>query len=158
MSSVLTRCFVAQNQSEKMHMVRAALTVFALVLLTGCSTNGHTPVYPVRGQVLLNGKPLAEAIVTFHREGAGASEPLPSAHTDAEGRFKLTSYANGDGAPEGTYSISLVCFRAPPLRKGAESDATNIVPSRYANAGTSKLSATIVRGENDLPPLQVKTP
>jgi hypothetical protein len=108
--------------------------------------------------VLLNGKPLAEAIVTFHHETGDAKLPLPSAHTDAEGNYKLTSYATGDGAPEGNYGISLVCFRAQPIRKGGDSDATNVVPVRYANAATSKLKATVVRGDNELPPLQLKTP
>lgn len=134
------------------------VTVVHCTISSGCSRSDHAPVYPVRGQVLLNGKPLAEAIVTFHQEGSHARAALPSAHTDAEGRFKLTSYANGDGAPEGTYSISLVCFRAHPIRKGAESDATNVVPPRYANAATSKLTATVLRGDNELPPLQLKSP
>ena len=118
----------------------------------GCSTNTRTPVYPVQGQILLNGKPLSEAIVTFHPRGGALAEPLPSAHTDAEGRFKLTSFKTDDGTPEGTYAISLVCFRTHPIRRGYESDATNIVPARYANAATSKLTATVVRGANELPP------
>ncbi len=134
------------------------LATFACAFAAGCSRNNHTPVYPVQGQILLNGKPLSEAIVTFHPQGNAPAEPLPSAHTDAEGRFKLTSFATDDGAPEGDYAISLVCFRTHPIRKGSEGDATNIVPPRYANAATSKLTATVVRGPNELPPLQVKTP
>ena len=134
------------------------LATVASTFAAGCSRNNHTPVYPVQGQILLNGKPLSEAIVTFHPQGNAAAEPLPSAHTDAEGRFKLTSFAPGDGAPEGDYAISLVCFRAHPIRRGYETDATNIVPRRYADAATSKLTATVVRGPNELPPLLVKTP
>jgi hypothetical protein len=124
----------------------------------GCSKDTRTPVYPVQGQIFLNGKPLSEAIVTFHPRGGAPAEPLPSAHTDAEGRFKLTSFETDDGAPEGTYAISLVCFRTHPIRKGSDGDATNIVPARYANAATSKLTATVVAGDNELPPFQVKTP
>ena len=134
------------------------LAGIACTLAAGCSDNGRAPVYPVRGQVLLNGKPLSEAIVTFHLQDASTTEALPSAHTDAEGRFALTSYEPGDGAPAGAYAISLVCFRAQPIRKGVESSALNVVPSRYANAATSKLTATVVSGNNNLPPLQVKTP
>jgi hypothetical protein len=113
----------------------------------------------VRGQVLLNGKPLAQAIVTFHQHGARADAPAPSAHTDAEGRYALTSFKPGDGAPEGSYAISLVCFRTRELRKGSDEDtARNIVPARYASAVTSRLTATVAAGTNELPPLQLKSP
>jgi hypothetical protein len=132
--------------------------IMMCTLAAGCADGGRAPVYPVRGQILLNGKPLAEAIVTFHLQDGGVSDALPSGHTDAEGRFALTSYQPQDGAPAGAYAISVVCFRAQPLRKGVESAAQNVVPSRYANAATSKLTATVVPGNNELPPLQVKSP
>jgi hypothetical protein len=128
-------------------------------LAAGCSGSKQTPVYPVRGQVLLNGKPLSQAIVTFHHQGSGPDAPAPSAQTDSEGRYTLTSYQNGDGAPEGEYAVSLVCFRTRELRKGSDEDtARNIVPARYANAATSRLTAKVAAGKNELPPLQVKTP
>ena len=127
-------------------------------LAAGCADGGRAPVYPVRGQILLNGKPLAAAIVTFHLQDGSVSDALPSGHTDADGRFALTSYQPDDGAPAGAYAISLVCFRAQPIRKGVESAAQNVVPSRYANAATSKLTATVVAGNNELTPFQVKTP
>jgi hypothetical protein len=128
-------------------------------LAAGCSGSKQPPVYPVRGQVLLNGKPLAQAIVTFHHQGSGPEAPAPSAQTDSEGRYTLTSYQNGDGAPEGDYAVSLVCFRTRELRKGSDEDtARNIVPVRYANAATSRLTAKVAAGKNELPPLQVKTP
>jgi hypothetical protein len=129
----------------------------ACILAAGCSRSSHEPVYPVHGQVLLNGKPLPQAIVTFHQQ-SGADKALPSAQTDADGRFILTSYQPGDGAPEGEYAISLVCFRTREIRKGDDDTARNIVPARYANAATSKLTAKIVPGDNQLEPLQLKIP
>jgi hypothetical protein len=142
--------------------VRRSLVVAASLLCglaTGCSSSKQTPVYPVRGQVLLNGKPLPKAIVTFHHQNAAPDAPAPSAQTDDEGRYTLTSFQTGDGAPEGDYAVSLVCFRTKELRKGAEEDtARNIVPVRYANAATSKLTAKVTAGPNELPPLQVKIP
>jgi hypothetical protein len=156
--STLTNNRIPMRRESLRCLAAVLLVTFACAFAAGCSSNTHTPVYPVQGQILLNGKPLSEAIVTFHPQGNAPAEPLPSAHTDAEGRFKLTSFATGDGAPEGNYAISLVCFRTHPIRKGFEGDATNIVPARYANASTSRLTATVVRGPNELPPLQVKTP
>ena len=157
--SAVSRLSTGQNCLKSWFLPGAVvLAGVVCTLAAGCSDNGRVPVYPVRGQVLLNGKPLSEAIVTFHLQDASANDALPSAHTDAEGRFALTCYEAGDGAPAGAYAISLVCFRAQPIRKGVESPALNVVPSRYANAATSKLAATVVSGVNELPPLQVKTP
>jgi hypothetical protein len=136
----------------------AAFLACGLCAITvGCSNHTHTPVYPVHGQVLLNGKPLADAIVSFHPQNAGVQDVFPTAHTDADGRFAMTSFEQGDGAPEGSYSISLVCFRSRPVRNG-EGHADNVVPHRYANPESSKLTATVVSGTNDLPPLKLKSP
>src|SRR5437588_121192 len=74
-----------------------------VLLVPACSQGSRKPVHPVRGQVLLAGKPVAQAIVTFHADGAG--EPAPSAQTDDQGYFTLTSYTKGDGAPEGEYRV-----------------------------------------------------
>jgi hypothetical protein len=154
-SSLLT---VLTSFKSRLRLGALILASAVSALAVGCSGNTHVPVYPVRGQVLLNGKPLAEAIVTFHLQSGAAEETFPSAHTDADGRFALTSYETGDGAPAGAYGISLVCFRARPIRKGYDSDAVNVVPQRYANIATSKLTATVVPGDNELPPFQVKNP
>ncbi len=129
----------------------------ACILAAGCARSDRERVYPVHGQVLLNGKPLPQAIVTFHQQ-SGADKALPSGQTDAEGRFTLTSFEPGDGAPEGEYAISLVCFRTREIRKGDDDTARNIVPARYANAATSNLTAKIVKGDNQLQPLHVKVP
>ena len=123
----------------------------------GCNNHDSMPVYPVHGQVLLNGKPLADAIVSFHAQEGGISSAFPTAHTDSEGRFAMTTYENGDGTPQGTYSISIVCFRSRPLRKGQEGRAENILPYRYASPEASGLSATVAPGPNELPTIKLKS-
>jgi 5-hydroxyisourate hydrolase-like protein (transthyretin family) len=127
------------------------------VCSAGCSKDGDIAVHPVHGQVLLDGKPLAQAIVTFHAQAGSAHKLSPSAQTDAEGRFELTSFQTGDGAPEGTYAVTLTCFRAAAGRKVSEGDesARNVVPVRYANPATSKLTAVVKPGENELEPFKV---
>ncbi len=145
--------------------IKKAGTAFGFVFLagalctlaSGCSKQEHKLVYPVHGQVLLNGKPLADAIVSFHSHGTDVQDVFPTAHTDSEGRFALTSYENGDGAPPGDYSISLVCFRSRPVRNG-EGRAENVVPHRYTSPASSGLSATVTPGTNDLQPLKLKNP
>jgi hypothetical protein len=128
------------------------------VLTLGCNDREQIPVYPVHGRVLLNGKPLADAIVSFHTQEGGMSGTYPSAHTDPDGQFAMTTYEHGDGAAQGSYSISIVCFRSRPLRKGQEGRAQNIVPYRYASPEASGLVATVSPGNNDLPPINLKSP
>jgi hypothetical protein len=136
-------------------LARLLLAGFACLLIAGCAKQGTAPVYPVHGQVLLNGKPLADAIVSFHAQNGNDKEAFPTAHTDGDGRFSHTTYSNGDGAPEGSYAISLVCFRPRGARNGG-GRTENVVPQRYANPTSSGLNATVVPGDNELQPLKVK--
>ena len=133
------------------------LVLFAGLSIIGCSKQTTVPVYPVHGQVLLNGKPLADAIVSFHAQSGNDHAAYPSAHTDADGHFSLTTHAAGDGAPEGDYSISLVCFRSRPVKKNSGGHAENVVPLRYASPSSSGLTAKVVAGANELQPLKLKS-
>ena len=132
------------------------LTGFAALVVAGCGKHATAPVYPLHGQVLLNGKPLADAIVSFHAQNGNDKEAFPTAHTDGEGHFSLTTYSNGDGAPEGSYAISLVCFRSRTARNSGGGQAENVVPQRYASPTSSGLTATVVPGDNELQPLKLK--
>lgn len=75
----------------------------ALFTLSGCGEPGIGTV-PASGVVLVDGKPITGVMVTFHPDGAGRAA---SASTDAEGKFKLTTITNGDGALPGLYKISV---------------------------------------------------
>src|SRR5262249_8629828 len=122
------------GEPKSVIMLRPRLAFLTLLVLTacvGCSNQPHARVYPVHGQVLLNGKPLSDAIVSFHAREGTVFDTFPTAHTDADGKFSLTCYETGDGAPQGDYTISVVCFRARPLRKGQEGRSENVVPQRY---------------------------
>jgi hypothetical protein len=136
------------------------MALLGLVLLVpGCSRGARKPVFAVRGQVLVQGTPAAHASVTFHPVGGATGHPLPSAQTDEQGHFTLTSYAGGDGAPAGDYAVTVVWFRVAPLRDRSEGDSTNgrnVLSNRYANPATSGLRATVNSGHNELPPFQVQ--
>src|SRR5205809_8008933 len=72
-------------------------------------------VYPVSGHVLVGDRPAAKAIVTFHPVAPqGPDKVLPTAHVDEHGRFKLTTFTDGDGAPPGEYQATVVWFVARP--------------------------------------------
>lgn len=129
---------------------------FAL-LSSGCGGTAK-PVHPVRGRVVVGGKPLPLAQVTFHPVNAADDSPRPAGSTDEQGYFTLTSYVRGDGAPAGAYEVTVTCFRTAQVRNPSEGDETarNVVPLRYANPKTSGLAASVIQGANELPPIEVR--
>ena len=112
----------------------------------------------MRGQVRLDGKPLADAVIVFHPLTEQAlPAPQPLAFADAEGRFALTTVRKDDGALIGDYAITIE-LRAPRAA-GEETvrDGKNLLPSRYAKPATSGLRYQVVAGNNEVPPLELKS-
>jgi hypothetical protein len=136
----------------------AVLFVLSLTAVCpACAKSGRKPVYAVQGQVLVKGRPAAQAQVTFHPVGDGGPDAVrPVGHVDAQGRFRLTTYAEGDGAPEGEYRVTVQWFLATRTRGSDEYQSVNYLPARYARAETSGLRATVTRGENNLPTIELK--
>jgi hypothetical protein len=131
-------------------LVSLALTA---ALPAGCG-GGPRP-HPVSGQVSLQGKGLAGAVVVFHPAGAQAVRPL-LAVTDEAGLFRLTTSKPGDGAPVGKYAVTVVWRELK--RDGDEvlRNGRNLLPARYENPETSGLSATVHEGPNKLPAFEVR--
>jgi hypothetical protein len=139
----------------------ARLTLGAAVLFAlGCGGSSRKAVHPVRGRVLVDGQPAAEALVTFHPVRAGKDQPRAVGNVDAQGNFSLTTYAQGDGAPEGEYQVTIHWFLATPVPDapgGEEYQTVNALPARYGSAGSSGLRVTVARGSNELPAFQLES-
>jgi hypothetical protein len=129
-----------------------------LLSLAGCGQDAGPQAYPVHGQVFYNGRPVANAQVTFHPVGdAGRTAVRPVGKVDVDGRFTLTSFKHGDGAPAGEYRVTVVWYLATPTRPGGdETVSANYLPQKYASAETSHLTATVTPGGNDLKPFDLK--
>ncbi len=131
--------------------------ILALTALCPACSSGRKPVHPVRGQVLVNGKPADHAQVLLHpvEGGSEAAEIVrPAGQTDDQGYFNVTSYLNSDGAPEGDYTVTVTWFRV--ARSGPnEVVRYNALPRRYAAPQTSQLRVTVNKGTNELTPLQL---
>lgn len=142
-----------------MKMQRAnRLGSVALVLLVqfGCSKGPSIVCHPVTGIATRDGKPLAEALVVFHPvSGTPDLSQKPIAYTDADGRFRLTTYHHADGAPVGDYSITIE-QRAPKL-VGEEMvrDGAHLLPAQLRDPIKSGLTYTVVEGENEVPEIKV---
>jgi len=136
---------------------RAALLTVTLAAVLGTLGCGRGPkVYPVEGQVLVGGKPAPRATVTFHpvREAEG---PVvrPTAQADEQGKFQLTTFQKGDGAPAGDYKVTVSLYLA--TRRSPQEDPTpvNYLPERYSQADASGLKATVSPGDNRIDPFRL---
>jgi hypothetical protein len=131
----------------------------ASVLLAGAvgcgSGESRVPVQPVRGQVLLEGKPVPHAHVVLHPvQQADATLPRPQAKVNADGSFAVSTYEHGDGAPPGEYAVTVQCWLASA--KNPEAPPVNHLPVRYSRAASSGLRVQIREGDTQLPPLHLK--
>ncbi len=113
--------------------------------------NPAKPV-PARGQVLLDGKPLAGVTVSFYRTVAATVlakeriEYVADALTDADGKFTPSTTKAFDGLPEGEYTVTLVL---PADGKYAgERKTKSKLPGIVADAKVSPLRVTFYQGES----------
>jgi hypothetical protein len=96
--------------------------IVAVCMSAASCSNKGLPLYPVHGRVLLDGKPMAGAMVILHPAGdVGLDGLKPRALADAEGWFKIYTYVIGDGAPAGNYAVTIQPKRLKQLHTTAKS-------------------------------------
>lgn len=136
------------------------LACLAVLVGSGCSKETPLPPrVPVTGTVLQKGAPVSGATVVF--EGEAAARPGVGV-TDQAGKFRLSSYTEGDGVPPGKYRIAITKFEAPPpsqedtsmeaaaARKTEPASAPkSLLPKRYADSATSGLEETVAEGKTN---------
>jgi hypothetical protein len=138
--------------------VKKLLLVVALAV-AGCSNDpnsGPVQPQPVTGQVLYDGRPAAGVEVTLLPTDAPMVPRIPrNPHgvTGADGRFSLTTFAEGDGAAEGGYQVLL---KWPPTEKSEAEEATEYDRLLGWYDGThSKVSVRVKPGSNDIPVIAI---
>lgn len=80
------------------------------LVLAGCTRQGEFPVAPTRGVVLCEGKPVPHVMVFFEPLATGEQKTAlvgkqGFAFADAEGRFVISTYRDGDGAVIGRHRV-----------------------------------------------------
>jgi hypothetical protein len=90
---------------------RSLCLLSLLLVAVGCSEKpdpNRLKTFPVKGVVLVDGKPVEFLAVTCHNEkGLDPKNPTMSqALTDKDGKFQIGTYASGDGVPEGDYVLT----------------------------------------------------
>jgi len=136
-----------------------AFVVLALAALVWGVHGAESAGYAV-AVVLVKGKPAAHAQVTFHPVNDNSPEAVhPVGTVDEKGGFTLTSYQQGDGAPEGEYLVTVQWFLATKPRNASAGDdytTVNHLPARYGRPESSGLRATVRKGDNELPPFSLE--
>ena len=146
------------------------IALAASFLAAGCNSGPrHPPTYPVSGTVMQEGKPLAGATVVFVPAEGAVGQEAATGVTDAEGRFKLTTYSADDGANAGDYQIKVSKFDGKaPTKEEQESyisyeeeqkmqfaadekptpPSKNLLKAKYANEATSGFTFSVKKGPN----------
>ncbi len=126
----------------------------ALLACLACGSDKRK-LYPVRGKVLVDGKPAEGATVALY--AADASQPMaqfPRGYVKADGTFTIGTYDPEDGAPAGDYKVVIVWMDEDPVLLPNGRFATKL-PDKYSVAPTTPLSVQVKEGSNDLAPYEL---
>ena len=138
-------------------LTSAVIVCLVASIVSGCGAGNRPRLYPVKGQVFWKGKPAAGAIVYFHAATGGVvdpkdpkgAEPTPMGQVQEDGSFELSTYDAKDGAPAGTYRVSVV-WTKDSGRGGDEVE--NLIPAKFMDPHKSGLPVVEIRNEANLVP------
>ena len=103
-----------------------------------------SPTTPVRGKLLVDGKPCKDVFVYLLPKGSKMPTNEPPAHraqVKADGSFAITTYLEGDGAPAGQYVICLEWLQHK--QKGNSWVGPDKLGNRYNDPDTSAFVVTV---------------
>jgi len=127
-------------------MFVAALAAFGIV--GGCG--GDAGLVEVTGTVTYQGQPVADANVLFQPEVG----PPATGQTDSQGGFTLNT-GGRPGASFGPSQVAVTAFEDVRTVEPSEADpegyseVRSLIPEKYANMGSSPLTAEVIRGETN---------
>lgn len=131
------------------------LPFLAMILVAlGCNQS-RTPVFPTEGTLLISGQPAANVFVLFHPVDSKPDSLRPSATTDKDGKFRLTSHEAYDGGPAGDYTVTLLYepVNSPLMRPKGKPPQ---IPVLYTKVQSSPLRAKIEsQPKNQIAPLNI---
>ena len=143
-------------------------TAFATMMFVGCGESvDRPPTFEVTGTVIYNDKPVEGASVSFWTEGAArAAQGI----TNAEGKFKLTTFDFNDGAVAGKHTVTIKKVEAgqnnasndeamlnDPMAMAematnmgnGDSGPKSLIPAKYGDRNQTDLKAEVTENEAD---------
>ncbi len=133
------------------------LTPLVLIGLLGCGHDDDTPkVFPVSGRILVNGRPAPGAELSFHSLSAEDEKKKPFAIADANGSYRPSTRLANDGAPAGDYAVTVVWPKVIKGVGGEEDRGPDQLRDRFSSPQRPAAKVTIIEGDNQLPPIELK--
>jgi hypothetical protein len=146
------------------HTAAVLLTLVGMSGLTGCG-DGKIARYPVKGTVLVDGKPAEGAMLIFvpvdGTEEFQRERPFDDS-TDSAGQFELRTFEPGDGAPAGEYRVMirwLATNSQPGATPGGQADGQPVfdrLKNKYFSV-ESPITATVEEEDNVLEPFALSS-
>jgi hypothetical protein len=131
------------------------------LLVCGCSSRGGPRV---TGSVLLDGAPVADAVVNFYPKSPGGDTNF--ALTDAEGHFEVKPDKARRTLSPGSYNVLIRKYAPKDTKRSSPEtreyvlgigNVRNTLPERYGSEKAPLLTAEIKPGDNVLPPFDLKS-
>lgn len=131
--------------------VVAALLALGAIFFWPRGVSRPVAVYPLKGSVVLDGTPLAQATVVLHPTGDSKlpSGILPRGTADADGSLVFQTFDSADGSPEGSF-VATVHLMKPVLAEGELVPGPDLSPAVYRTPETSPLKVTITRETKEI--------
>jgi hypothetical protein len=138
-----------------MNAPRLCSLLTLVATLAGCGEDGdpRPEVFPVTGQLTVNGEPAAGARIVLHPasgEDFDQQGSRPFAIVNQDGSFAVTTYEEGDGAPAGDYRVGVIWIADP-----ASTNSWDKLGHRFVNPERSDLKVTVKPEPNQLEPLKI---
>jgi hypothetical protein len=131
-------------------------------LLPGCGDDGplRKETFPVSGQVVIDGQPPSSPVQIMCHPVGGMDQQqrtISQSVTGDEGRFSISTYETGDGAPAGEYVLTFEWGQMNLF--SMQYGGPDKLNGRYADPKTSqiKFSVTPDGGPVDLGRIELKT-
>lgn len=136
-----------------------------VIAMLACGTGGCGGEKPgrgttadVNGRVTYRGVPLVNGDIKFIPVQAANEVRVAYGTLDDEGRYRLSTYEQNDGAILGDYRIVVEACNQLPVEEarraamlgGANGQPKSLIPRRYGDPNTSGLTASVKSGQNTL--------
>src|SRR5262245_25115697 len=155
-----------RGRGRLLRCLLASALVTLTVFLSSCGRKDRLGVYPVKGKILVDGKPAEGACISlfpknaperdeFGKDASGNLPYFPSGRADEKGEFALSTLVSGDGAPAGEYAVNITWpVRYNLVSKLWEGDK---LKGRYGDRKKPALHTTIEPQAQELPPFELKS-
>lgn len=142
-------------------LLRSAIIIglVGIFASSGCGKKGLA-IYPVQGEVRVDGRPTPGVMVIFCPVNGSevVKRMRPTAFSGSDGKFQLTAFEKGDGAPAGQYNVLMQWVSdSPPSPAGEVNMGPDRLQSRYMNLDQSQFTVDVKEEANELPPFELKS-